>query len=700
MKSNRLFFIFISIALILNSCTAHKDEEEKHFMYTNKLISETSPYLLQHAHNPVNWYPWGDEALQKAADENKLLLISIGYSACHWCHVMEHESFEDTVVAKIMNEHFVSIKVDREERPDIDQVYRDAAYVLTGRGGWPLNVIALPDGQPVYAGTYFPRGNWIKLLEYFKDNYQKDPALFKQEADKISKALAQLNIVGSTAGDLDFIQEDVNNIFRACINKIDFTNGGMIGAPKFPLPNIFEFFLTYYYHTEDQNSLKAVTTLLDKMVAGGIYDQLGGGFARYSTDDIWKVPHFEKMLYDNAQLVSLYSNAYKITKEERYKEVVYQTLEFVKREMTDESNGFYSAYDADSEGEEGKYYVWSKKEIEHVLGNDAELYCEYFSITNTGNWESGNNILFRTNDIKGILNKYEMEESTLNNKIIESNEILFKEREKRVKPGLDDKILTSWNALMLKGFADAFNAFGEKSFLETAIKNAEFLSTEMMENNGRLYRNYKNGNRSINGFLDDYSFTIEAFISLYESTFDEKWLYKAKTFSEYVIAHFKDENTGLFYYTSNLDDPLITRKMELSDNVIPASNSSLAKGLFKLGKYFYNDEYISTAKSMLGKMKQQIEANPLYHSNWCQLMSYFVYPYFEVAIIGEEFESKLSKFLGKFYPNVTFMGGNDEGTMELLKQKKVNGRTFIYVCVDKSCRLPVEDVDSAEGQIK
>jgi len=613
---------------------------------------------------------------------------------------MEHESFEDTAVAKIMNQFYVSIKVDREERPDVDQVYMDAAYLLTGRGGWPLNVIALPDGRPVYAGTYFPKEDWLKVLNYFGDLFTKQPELFDQEAEKLLNALKQQRIPGVNDADTLFSQDDINNAFGNAVSRIDFTNGGTMGAPKFPLPNIYEFLLTYYYHSKEPKALEAVKSLLDNMAGAGIYDQLGGGFARYSTDNIWKVPHFEKMLYDNGQLVSLYSNAYKVTHNENYKQVVFQTLDFILREMTDKSSGFYSAYDADSEGEEGKFYVWSKDEIIDLLPEDTQLFCDYYTVTENGNWEEGKNILFKTDNVDGILTEYKIDKNTLDKRISKSKEILFKEREKRIKPGLDDKILTSWNALMLKGYTDAYNAFGDEKFLDAAIKNAQFISSEMMDEDGRLYRNFKDGARSINGFLDDYSLTIEAFIVLYESTFDETWLYKAKTLTDYVIKHFKDDESGLFYYTSDIDDSLITRKMELSDNVIPASNSSLAKGLFMLGNYFYNKEYKDLSKNMLGKMKSNFLANPLYHSNWGILMNEFVYPYYEVAVVGDDFSTKRNEFLTKFYPNILLLGGKEEGTLELLQQKLVQGKTMIYVCEDKNCKLPVDNVKAAEKQMQ
>ncbi len=704
-RNLKIYLLSILIAFITSACKAQENqeeenqEEEKH-MYTNELINQTSPYLLQHAHNPVNWYPWGDKAHSKALAENKLMIISIGYSACHWCHVMEHESFEDTIVAKIMNQFYVSIKVDREERPDVDQVYMDAAYALTGRGGWPLNVITLPDGRPIYAGTYFPKDDWLKMLNYFKALFNQKPELFEQEATKIAKVLRQQKIPGINDVDVVFNKDDINDAFGNAVSRIDFNNGGTNGAPKFPMPNIYEFFLTYYYHSSETKALEAVTSLLDNVADGGIYDQIGGGFARYSTDDIWKVPHFEKMLYDNGQLVTLYSNAYKVTLNENYKQVVFQTLDFILREMKDKSGGFYSSYDADSEGEEGKFYVWSKDEIISLLNENGQLFCDYYTVTEDGNWEEGKNILFKTDDVDELLQEYKIDKKTLDKRISKAEEILFKEREKRIKPGLDDKVLTSWNALMLKGFTDAYNTFSEKKFLDAAIKNAQFISSEMMDKTGRLYRNFKNGERSINGFLDDYSFTIEAFIALYESTFDEKWLYKAKTLTDYVIKHFKDDESGLFYYTSDLDDSLITRKMELSDNVIPASNSSLAKGLFKLGNYFYNKEYKDLSKNMLSKMKSNFLSNPLYHSNWGILMSDFVYPYYEVAIVGDDFNNKRVEFGKKFHPNILLLGGKDEGTLELLEQKLVQNKTMIYVCEDKNCKLPVEDVTAAEEQLQ
>jgi uncharacterized protein len=664
----------------------------------NKLANETSPYLLQHANNPVDWYPWGNEALEKAKAENKLIIISIGYAACHWCHVMEHESFEDASVAQVMNEFYVSIKVDREERPDVDQIYMDAAYLITGRGGWPLNVIALPDGRPVFAGTYFRKDDWTRILLYFKDLYKKEPETFDQEAGKLTQAIKEIRIPGIEEKSSSFIKDDLDEAFKKLISVIDFTNGGTKGAPKFPMPSIHQFLMTYHFHTKNPKALEAVTTTLEKIAYGGIYDHIGGGFARYSTDDIWKVPHFEKMLYDTGQLVSLYSNAYKVTENKLYRKVVYESLGFVERELTDESGGFYSSLDADSEGEEGKYYVWSNKEIDELLGEKSELFCDYYSVTSIGNWE-GNNILFITQEKETLLKKYQIEEKLFETIVSASKEILFEERSKRIRPGLDDKILTSWNALMLKGYVDAYATFGEKKFLNNALKNGEFILKKMLSENGRLNRNYKNGKSSINAFLDDYAYTIESFISLYEATFDEKWIYFAKKLANYVIAHFKENESDFFFYTSDTDEPLIARKIDYSDNVTPSSNSSLAMGLFKLSRFFYNDPFEELASKIVKAIKQSAMTNPTFHSYWLTAVVNMTFPFYEVGIVGDNFNIEKSKIDKMFLPNIILFGGKSEGSLEILKNRYVPGKTFVYVCENRICQLPVEEFDTVLKQI-
>ena len=666
--------------------------------FTNKLANETSPYLLQHANNPVDWFPWGNEALNKAKSENKLLVISIGYAACHWCHVMEHESFEDTSVAQVMNDFYVSIKVDREERPDVDQIYMDAAHLITGRGGWPLNVIALPDGRPVFAGTYFRKNDWTKILLYFKDLYQKEPETFHTEAGKLTDAIKGMRVPGLEESSSSFTNQELEDSFNMIISYVDFDNGGTKGAPKFPMPSIYQFLMNHHFHSKDPRALEAIKVTLDNMANGGIYDHLGGGFARYSTDEIWKVPHFEKMLYDNAELVSLYSNAYKLTGNELYKKIVYETLKFIEREITDESGGFYSSLDADSEGEEGKYYVWTKQEIETLLSDKSELFCDYYSVTSIGNWE-GNNILYINHKKEDLLKKFQIDEKLFEKIISESKKILFEERTKRIRPGLDDKILTSWNALMLRGYVDAYMTFGEKKFLSTALKNGEFILSNMTNEDGRLNRNYKNGKSNINAYLDDYSYTIEAFISLYEATFDEKWIYAAKKSADYLIAHFKENESDFFFYTSDLDEPLIARKIDFSDNVTPSSNSSLAMGLFKLSRFFFNESYEELASNLVKAIKQSALRNPTFHSYWLTAAVKLAFPFYEVGIVGDNFESERSEIGKMFLPNIILFGGENEGSLEILKNRYIAGKTLIYICENRVCQLPLENLEKAVKQI-
>jgi len=667
--------------------------------YTNDLIHESSPYLLQHAHNPVNWYSWGENALKKAKDENRMLIISIGYSACHWCHVMEHESYEDTIVARIMNEHFVCLKVDREERPDIDQVYMNAAYLITGSGGWPLNVLALPDGKPFFAGTYYPKDMWIKVLDYFIDINNKNPETLISQAELVTKGIKSAeNVVFNheksflTSGDLD-------DIFNRLKPNIDFKKGGMTHSPKFPMPSIWEYFMHYYTLNHNPDALKAVTSTLDNMAAGGIYDQVGGGFSRYSTDENWHIPHFEKMLYDNAQLVSLYSHAWQLTKNPFYKDVVYQTLEFIERELTSPEGGFYSSLDADSEGEEGKYYAWTNDEVNFVLGKAAPLFIGYYNITSTGNWEKGKNILYSQPGKEKDSKKYNINPANLKKRLDNARKLMLEIRSKRVKPAIDDKILTSWNAMMLRGYTDAYRAFGEERFLNSALKNAGYLSRNAINGNNEITRNSKNGKSSIPGLLDDYSFTISAFIDLYQATFDEKWLYKAYELTDYTILHFFDTSSGMFYYTPDYHSDMIARKRDIVDNVIPSSNSEMAMDLFLLGNYFSNESYIQKARQMLINIKKDLHQNIFSYSNWGLLGIHLIKPIFEVAIVGTDWDN-LRKTLDKNYlPDAVFLGGKDEGTLNLLENKLVPGQTTIYVCVDKTCKTPVTGSPEALKQL-
>ncbi|NNC95935.1 MAG: thioredoxin domain-containing protein [Chitinophagales bacterium] len=666
---------------------------DKTHQYTNDLIHESSPYLLQHAHNPVNWQAWNEITLEKAEGEQKLMVISIGYAACHWCHVMEHESFEDSAVAEIMNKHFISIKVDREERPDIDQIYMDACNLITGSGGWPLNAIALPDGRPVFAGTYFPKDEWMKILTYFQNAYENEPEKIYEQAEKLTAGLKEIEFVPVTENK-DFTTDMLESVWSNWESKIDFTKGGRKGAPKFPMPNNYLYLLKYFHQTGNSKALDAVNVTLNEMAKGGIYDHLGGGFARYSVDADWKVPHFEKMLYDNAQLVSVYSKAYQLSKNEDYRRVVQESLEFIERELTDKTGGFYSSLDADSEGEEGKFYVWSVNEIDELLGDQSELFKTYYSVKEDGNWEN-TNILHVKEELEKVAQQYGLSLKDAKGSIKRSKDILFKSRSKRIRPGLDDKILTSWNALMIVGYVDAFRAFREDKYLKAALKNADFISNAIMDNDYRLMRNYKDGKSSINGFLDDYSFTIEAFISLYQATFDEGWLDKAKALAEYTIEHFDDPETSLFFYTSDLDPELIVRKKEINDNVIPASNSSMAKSLYYLGTYFYDQSLIEKSTLMLSPISESIMEHGPFYSNWAILLSDLVEEPYEIAVVGDDFENVMKEFDNYYLPDVIFLGGKKEGSLELLQDKLMDGETTIYVCKNKACRMPVTEVEEA-----
>lgn len=699
----RRIHLIISLAVILtnSSCgqTGDKKNGEEKQSFSNHLIHESSPYLLMHAHNPVNWYPWGQEAFDKAKKDNKPVIISIGYAACHWCHVMEKESYSDTAVARLMNENFVAIKVDREERPDVDQVYMNAAQLINGNGGWPLNAIALPDGRPIYAATYFPKKDWMSLLKQMLVFVKQNPEKAEQQAEAVAKGIRGSELVKVNTSKPEYKLTDLNSGFNNWKKNIDFINGGNNGAPKFPMPVGSQFLLQYYFLTKNEDALKAVKTTLNKMAAGGIYDHVGGGFARYSTDAVWKVPHFEKMLYDNAQLTSLYASAYQLTKDPLYKNVVYETLEFIDRELTSPEGGFYSSLDADSDGEEGRFYVWTKDEIKKILGDDAALVIDYFNVTEKGNWEGGKNILYQSGDDNTIAKKYNITSLELSKRITGAKKILLAERAKRIRPGLDDKILTAWNGLMIKGYTDAYRVFGEQRFLDAALKNAAFILKNAQSNDNRLNRNFKNGKSSINAFLDDYAFTIDAFIALYQSTFDEKWLKEAQHLLEYTLAHFYDAKSGMFYYTSDKDPALIARKMEIADNVIPSSNSAMAKNLFMLGEYFYKDDYIHMASVMLNNVKQDAVNGNAYYANWDILMAWLAAEPFEVAIVGNDYAAKRKEIDTHYLPNIFLSGGNSEGSLTLLEGKLVPGKTTIYVCRNKSCKLPTTEVSKAVEQI-
>ena len=692
------------LTITLFSCKSQTTEEMTH-QYTNDLINETSPYLLQHAHNPVNWKAWNDSTLNEAKSKNKLILISVGYAACHWCHVMEHESFEDSLVAQVMNDNFINIKVDREERPDVDQVYMNAVQLMTGSGGWPLNVVALPDGRPVWGGTYFRKNQWMSALEQISTLYNENPAKLVDYANQLEQGIKNLDVVSLNTNEasfeIDFIEQAVENWSKSFDNRL----GGPNRSPKFMMPNNLHFLLRQAYQNEDEELQKYVNLTLTKIAYGGVFDHVGGGFSRYSVDAKWHVPHFEKMLYDNAQLVSLYSDAYLITKNPLYKSVIEETLTFVSRELTHDDGTFYSSLDADSltpegELEEGAFYVWNKEELQSILNEDFDLFKDYYNINNYGLWEHNNYVLIRNDSNDEIIKKHQISEEHLISKLNQWKSLLLEERAKRSRPRLDDKILTSWNALMLKGYLDAYRVLGERSYLESAKKNAEFIILKQMRPDGGLNHNFKNNKSTINGYLEDYAASIEAFILLYENTLDQKCLEHSRNLTNYVFDHFFDDENKMFYFTSNEDTSLVTRNIEYRDNVIPASNSIMAKNLLKLSHYFDNEAYYNTATSMLNNVKPEMTQYPSGFSNWFDLMLNYTNNFYEVAIVGGAVFEKLEELNTSYLPNKLIVGSVGENELPLLKNRYVDGKTLIYVCVNKACKLPVSEVDQAIDFIK
>ena len=661
----------------------------------NQLSQETSPYLLQHATNPVHWKAWNANSLAEAKEKNKLIIISIGYSACHWCHVMEHESFEDQEVADIMNAHFISIKVDREERPDVDAVYMKAVQILTGRGGWPLNMVALPDGRPIWGGTYFKKEQWINALEQLQELYQSAPEKMIDYAEKLHQGIQSIRIFPNENSETSINQEQIAGLVEKWKKSFDWEFGGMASSPKFMMPNNYHFLMRYGYQKKDNELLDFVNLTLTRMAFGGVFDTVDGGFSRYSVDNKWHIPHFEKMLYDNGQLVSLYSDAYKLTANSLYKEVIEKTLSFVERELMNTEGGFYCALDADSLNaekhlEEGAFYVWKIPELKTIIGEDFDLFREVFNINTFGLWEDENYVLIQNQSLEGIAKSNNIEISTLQKKKKFWENALYIKREKRYKPRLDDKCLTSWNAIMLKGFVDAYKALEKPKYLDLALQNADFIIKNMWSNEGNLFHNYKNQKSTINGYLEDYSLVIDAFISLYEVTFEEKWLLNAKRLTDYSLEHFYEAETGFFTFTSNLDEALITSHFETEDNVIPASNSVMAKNLFQLGIYFENSYYEKVSQQMLQKIMPGVDY-PSAYSNWMDLALNYSEQNKELAICGNLALEYCSKINALYFPNVVLAGTKKVSNLPFLKNRFVAEQTLFYLCQNKTCSSPTTD---------
>jgi uncharacterized protein YyaL (SSP411 family) len=660
----------------------------------NLLAHETSPYLLQHASNPVHWKAWNPETLALAKTSQKLLIISIGYSACHWCHVMEHESFEDEEVAELMNAHFISIKIDREERPDLDAIYMKALQIMTGQGGWPLNIIALPDGRPVWGGTYFRKADWMDSLEQLQKIFSNQPDKITEYAQRLQEGMAKL-IELDLPTQLNKQASTLEPLIEKWKKSFDHDLGGMARAPKFMMPNNYSFLLEYAQHTQDHALDNFVQLTLTKMAYGGIFDVIGGGFSRYSVDANWHIPHFEKMAYDNGQLLQLYAQAYKLKHDPLYLEVIQKTMQFIESEWTSSENGIYSAWDADSlnlvhEMEEGAYYVWTKPQLEKLLGPDLGLFSQVFNLNDFGYWEHDNYVLIRTQSLETIAKQNEIAISDLQNKKSAWENTLYQNRLERSKPGLDDKCLCSWNGIMVCGVVAAYQAVGNKQYLRQAIHTAQFIQQTFIQPEGNLLHTYKNKQATINGFLEDYAFTIAAFIAVYEATFEEQWLLVSKELMDYCLAHFYDDTRKLFSFTSRLDPALVSEHFETEDNVIPASNSVMAHNLLRLGCVFTDQHYRNLAEQMIELVVFNADY-PSAFSNWLSAFMRLLPSQLEIAICGENAYEYAQKLNGLYLPNCQIVASETASELPFLKNRFNPEQTLFYCCQNQHCELPFTD---------
>lgn len=674
-------------------------------IHSNHLIKETSPYLLQHAHNPVDWYPWGEEALEKARKENKPILVSIGYAACHWCHVMERESFEDPETAGMMNEWFVNIKIDREERPDLDHIYMDAVQAMTGSGGWPLNVFLTPDRKPFYGGTYFPpvraynRASWKETLAGVYQGFRDKHADIQSQAENLTAHLQSSNafgisMPGKEAGIFDPSQ--LAAISLRLLENADTLWGGFGNAPKFPQTFSIQFLLRQYHFTRDQQALDQALLSLDRMIYGGIYDQLGGGFARYSTDKEWLAPHFEKMLYDNALLVSVLAEAYQLTRKPVYARTIEQTLAFIEREMLSADMGFYSALDADSEGVEGKFYTWQYKEIADLLGEDAGLFCDYYNITENGNWEHTNILWIRT-DPEDLARKIGISSDQLEQRLDLARQKLLSHRATRIRPQLDDKILLGWNALMNTAYAKAYAALGKEELKTMAIQNMDFLEKNMRMGDGNWQHTYKNGIARIPAFLDDCAYLIQAYIHLQEITGESEYLLKAKTLTEWVILHFEETETGFFFYTRFDQTDVIIRKKEVYDGAVPSGNAIMTLNLYYLSLVFDQAEWAERSQTLIQSLGDAITRYPGSFGVWANALQLQVRGMFEIALIGQQAKKDLYPVLEAYIPNKILQAeetNSDDFPLLAGKAAGVDGKTAFYLCRDYTCKAPFFTVKS------
>ena len=674
----------------------------------NKLISETSPYLLQHAHNPVNWYPWGEEALQRALQEDKPILVSIGYAACHWCHVMERESFENEATAAIMNEHFINIKIDREERPDLDHIYMDAVQAMTGAGGWPLNVFLTPEKKPFYGGTYFPpaqaynRPSWTDVLLSLSDAFHNKRSDIEAQADNLVQHISQSAQFGQQAGlELNIPREELftkaqcDTICENILKQADTQWGGFGRAPKFPQTFTIAYLLRYHHAYQHPEALQQALLSLDKMLQGGLYDQLGGGFARYSTDEKWLAPHFEKMLYDNALLIDVLCDAYQLTRNDVYAQTITDTLGYITREMTSPEGGFYAALDADSEGVEGKFYTWSKAEIHHILGEQAKPFCEYYDVSEHGNWEE-QNILWVQQPLLQFAAEKGYDAAVLGAMLKGCREKLLAVRANRIRPGLDDKILLGWNAMMVHACCKAYGALGIAAYRQMAIRNMDFCLANFRQKEGEpaFYHTWKNNQAKYPAFLDDYATLISALIALQEITGNTAYLYEARDIATFVVAHFSDEQQFFFYYTIEGQDDVIVRKKEIYDGAVPSGNAVMMQNLWYLSVVFDHKEWANRCVGAVSSLSQTVVRYPTSFGVWASQLLQFVKGTPELAVVGKDFKDRMEETRKWFIPYKILLGAEKNiPDIPLLTDRAQENETLVYLCKDYHCIKPVHYIE-------
>ena len=663
---------------------------------SNDLANSTSPYLLQHANNPVNWKPWGDDIFEQAKKENKMIFISIGYAACHWCHVMERESFTDDDIAELLNQYFIPVKIDREERPDVDQIYMNAVQIITGQGGWPLSCFALPDGSPFFGGTYFPKKEFQGILQsmaatWVKERHQILDAAAQVKEGVVKTEIIKGDVINNNKPDDTYLHEFVNGWEF----QFDSYWGGNTGAPKFPLPSSISFLLNYGMRYKTRNINDHVRLTLERMIQGGIHDHIGGGFARYATDKKWRVPHFEKMLYDNGQILNLLADFYKFEPSEIVQEAITKTANFLKQDMLAENHGFYSSWDADSEGEEGKFYVWTIDEIRKHLGQNADLFIDYYNIQKSGNWGDGRNILYTETPLAAVCKNHNIN-PTKGKKIIQNAlQTLKQVRSNRIKPALDNKQLASWNAMAIEGLLNSFQALNKNEWLTIAQNAGDFLIKHAISENGSIIRNCRKDEHAIPGLLEDYAFTIRAMVKLFETTAADKWLKTAKMLLSYVIDNFKDPESAMFFQAEKQNTPLGMRKMEIMDNVIPSANSVMAQNLYLFSILDEKPDYQEQSLQMLRNMKSKIQHKGPFFANWMQLWLWFVNPPYEVVVSGPQAYQKAEKLWQAYLPAVLQVWKDHKSDLPVFKNRYSTDETRIFICQNNTCKQPLTNVKDA-----